>query len=212
MRNSKIETAGHLREFLAEAITLVKSGALPLERADRIHKLAGQINESFYAETQAAVANLRLTGVRIAMGSMRLGCATDELAPVEQQAIEHVAPLVSEPEGAPEPTPEPAPIPKPAAKAAPKAKPKRKAKPKAKAEIAPTPEIIPAPKSKYAGVIIGGDKSRGRPSERREPHNLKITPGGSITWIKRWCEQCVRTVYAKEAADCTAKFCKAKGA
>jgi len=52
--NDSIKTTGQLRTFLAKAMIDVRSGALDLERATRLVKLASQINENFYAEVNVA--------------------------------------------------------------------------------------------------------------------------------------------------------------
>jgi hypothetical protein len=52
--NGKIQTTGEMRNFLSEMMIGVKNGTLDLDKASRITKLAGQINESFYAEIKVA--------------------------------------------------------------------------------------------------------------------------------------------------------------
>lgn len=49
-KTTGIRTTGELRAFLAQALEDVKDGTLEPERANRITKLAAQINESFYSE------------------------------------------------------------------------------------------------------------------------------------------------------------------
>lgn len=53
MANS-IKTTGQLREFLANMLVGINNGDLDPERARTITKMAGQINESFYAEIKTA--------------------------------------------------------------------------------------------------------------------------------------------------------------
>lgn len=52
--SGKIKTTGEMREFLATMMLGVKNGDLDLDKASRITKLAGQVNESFYAEVKVA--------------------------------------------------------------------------------------------------------------------------------------------------------------
>ena len=69
----KIRTTGQLRDFLAGMMMGVKSGDLDLDKASRITKLAGQVNESFYAEIK--VASIRAAaGEELAkLGAMPIG-------------------------------------------------------------------------------------------------------------------------------------------
>lgn len=53
MRGS-IKTTGQLRDFLVLTMEDVKAGMLDPDKASRITKLAGQVNESFYAEIKTA--------------------------------------------------------------------------------------------------------------------------------------------------------------
>lgn len=71
--HAKIKTTGDLREFLADTILNVKSGQLELDRASRITKLAGQINESFYAEIKAAKVRAEARQVVVQLGQLALG-------------------------------------------------------------------------------------------------------------------------------------------
>lgn len=50
----KLNTTGDLRNFLADVMMEVKDNGLNLDKASQITKLAGQINESFYAEIKVA--------------------------------------------------------------------------------------------------------------------------------------------------------------
>jgi hypothetical protein len=63
---SKIKTTGQLREFLCSSINSVANGTLDVQKASHITKLAGQVNESIYAEA------------RIAKMQIDLGRAADE--------------------------------------------------------------------------------------------------------------------------------------
>ena len=49
-----IQTAGHLRAFLCDAMTDVRSGLLDVDRASVIQKLAAQVNENMYAEAKVS--------------------------------------------------------------------------------------------------------------------------------------------------------------
>ena len=50
----KIKTTGELRDFLSDMLLGIKNGDLDPEKARNITKMAGQINESFYAEIKVA--------------------------------------------------------------------------------------------------------------------------------------------------------------
>lgn len=52
--NESIRNAGQLRAFLCDAIVDVRSGALAVDKASVIQKLAAQINENLYAEAKVA--------------------------------------------------------------------------------------------------------------------------------------------------------------
>ncbi len=47
-----IQNTGQLREFLVDMMVGVKNGMVDTEKARNLVKLAGQVNESFYAETK----------------------------------------------------------------------------------------------------------------------------------------------------------------
>lgn len=66
----KIKTTGQLREFLAKMIVDVESGSIDLDKASRITKLAGQINESFYAEVKVAKTRAEAGHIMSDIGSM----------------------------------------------------------------------------------------------------------------------------------------------
>lgn len=51
---AKIKTTGELREFLAGLLPKIEKGTVDLDAARTITKMAGQINESFYAEVKIA--------------------------------------------------------------------------------------------------------------------------------------------------------------
>mgnify|MGYP001597369019 CR=1 FL=1 len=52
--SGKINTTGELRDFLGKMMFEVRDNGLNLDKANQITKLAGQINESFYAEIKVA--------------------------------------------------------------------------------------------------------------------------------------------------------------
>jgi len=70
---SKIKTTGELRDFLAEMMVDVKNGSLDLDKARNITKLAGQINESFYAEIKVAKIRAEAGEVMTGLGAMIVG-------------------------------------------------------------------------------------------------------------------------------------------
>jgi len=71
--SGKIKTTGELRDFLANMMIGVKNGDLDLDKASRITKLAGQINESFYAEIKVAVLRTEAGEEFTKLGAMAVG-------------------------------------------------------------------------------------------------------------------------------------------
>lgn len=71
--NDSIKTTGELRAFLAKAMVDVQSGAMDLDRANRIVKLAGQINESLYAEVKVAKMRFDVNEPPDTLGETLLG-------------------------------------------------------------------------------------------------------------------------------------------
>ena len=71
--SEKIRTTGDLRSFLAAMMLDVKNGAVDLDKASRITKLAGQINESFYAEVKVAKVRTEAGEAMGALGGMVVG-------------------------------------------------------------------------------------------------------------------------------------------
>lgn len=67
------KTTGELRTFLATMMLGVKNGDLSVDAASRITKLAGQINESMYAEVKVAKVRAEAGIVSPAFGNMQLG-------------------------------------------------------------------------------------------------------------------------------------------
>lgn len=62
-----------MREFLATMMVGVKNGDLKLDEAARITKLAGQINESFYAEVKVARVRQEAGENMPGLGDMSIG-------------------------------------------------------------------------------------------------------------------------------------------
>lgn len=71
--NKQMKTTGELRDFLATMMVGVKNGDLDLDKASRITKMAGQINESFYAEIKVAKVRAEAGEELTALGSLPLG-------------------------------------------------------------------------------------------------------------------------------------------
>lgn len=71
--SGKIKTTGELRDFLANMMIGVKNGDIDLDKASRITKLAGQINESFYAEIKVAKIRAEAGEELIDLGAMVVG-------------------------------------------------------------------------------------------------------------------------------------------
>jgi len=71
--SKSIKTAGDLREFLINMMIGVKNGHQELESARAIVKIAGQINESLYAEIKAAKMNLDAGKEAAALGYLPIG-------------------------------------------------------------------------------------------------------------------------------------------
>ena len=75
--SGKIKTTGELREFLASMMVGVKTGDLNLDKASRITKMAGQINESFYAEIKVAKIRLEAGEAMKKLGEMPIKADED---------------------------------------------------------------------------------------------------------------------------------------
>ena len=70
---ASIKTTGELRDFLVNMMIGVKNGDLDLDKASRITKLAGQINESFYAEIKVAKIRAEAGEAMSVLGNMSVG-------------------------------------------------------------------------------------------------------------------------------------------
>jgi len=68
-----IKTAGELRDFLINMMIGVKDGHQEVESARTIVKIAGQINESLYAEIKYAKMHLDAGKEAAALGTLQLG-------------------------------------------------------------------------------------------------------------------------------------------
>ena len=71
--SGKIKTTGEPRDFLANMMLGVKNGDIDLDKASRITKLAGQINESFYAEIKVAKTRAEAGAAMVDLGAMAVG-------------------------------------------------------------------------------------------------------------------------------------------
>ena len=71
--SEKLVTTGQLREFLASMMQAVKSGEVEITQAAQITKLAGQINESFYAEVKIAKVRAEANKEMSELGALRIG-------------------------------------------------------------------------------------------------------------------------------------------
>jgi len=71
--SKSIKTAGELREFLINMMIGVKNGHQELESARAIVKIAGQINESLYAEIKAAKMHLDAGKEAASLGNLAIG-------------------------------------------------------------------------------------------------------------------------------------------
>ncbi len=58
---AKIETTADLRKFLCASINSVANGTMDVEKARNITKLAGQVNESIYAEVKVQKTKIEMS-------------------------------------------------------------------------------------------------------------------------------------------------------
>jgi len=68
-----MKTVGEMREFLAAMVIGIKDGDLSVEKAARITKMVGQINESIYAEVKALKVRAELQMELKELGDMPIG-------------------------------------------------------------------------------------------------------------------------------------------
>jgi hypothetical protein len=76
--NARIKTTGQLRQFLSDAILAVKNGDMTPDAASKITKLAGQINESFYAEVKVQQIAVAAGATANELGSLKIDGADME--------------------------------------------------------------------------------------------------------------------------------------
>jgi len=69
----QISTTGELRDFLVTMMVGVKDGVVQIDKASQITKLAGQVNESIYAEIKAARLKIDLGNEADKLGQMNIG-------------------------------------------------------------------------------------------------------------------------------------------
>lgn len=84
VNTKKIKTTGQLRDFLASMMVEVKTGTLDLDKARNITKLAGQINESMYAEVKVAKVRAEAGQIMPDLGSMQIGESNNEPEAADQ--------------------------------------------------------------------------------------------------------------------------------
>ena len=80
-----IKNAGELRAFLIDVMEEVRAGTCDPLKADRIAKLAAQVNESFYSEAQLSLTAFKIGGKVIGIGEVEIGDRANQ----PNQAIEH---------------------------------------------------------------------------------------------------------------------------
>jgi hypothetical protein len=71
--NEKIKTTGQLRSFLANMMSGILNGEIDISKAGQITKLAGQINESFYAEVKVAKVRAEAGENMPSLGDLNIG-------------------------------------------------------------------------------------------------------------------------------------------
>ena len=62
-----------LRDFLVTMMVGVKDGVVAIEKASAITKIAGQVNESIYAEIKQARLQIDVAGDKVALGKLKIG-------------------------------------------------------------------------------------------------------------------------------------------
>lgn len=71
--SDKIKTTGELRDFLSTMLLGIKNGDLDTDKARNITRMAGQINESFYAEVKIAQVRLDAGQQAVELGALPIG-------------------------------------------------------------------------------------------------------------------------------------------
>lgn len=82
MSKSKISNTGELREFLVNMMLGVKDGVLDTDKASKITKLAGEINDNLYAELKSHVVMLSMGKEASSigeLGTMNIGKASGDI-------------------------------------------------------------------------------------------------------------------------------------
>ena len=75
---SEIKTTGDLRTLLANAAKSVAQGAMDIQRAEALHKLAKNITESLYSETKIAMFRHEVEQPCERFGELALGNPDDQ--------------------------------------------------------------------------------------------------------------------------------------
>lgn len=70
---SEIQTTGHLRTMLANAVKAVAQGTMEISKAEAMHKLAKNITESLYSETKIAMFSHQIEKPVEPLGALPLG-------------------------------------------------------------------------------------------------------------------------------------------
>jgi len=70
---AKITTTGELRSFLCSTLNGISNGTIDADKARNIVKIAGQINESFYAEVKVARLKIDLDTEIADVGELKIG-------------------------------------------------------------------------------------------------------------------------------------------
>lgn len=69
---AKITNTGELRELLCSAINAVANGTMDADKARNITKIAGQVNESLYAEVKVKKLQMELKQASSDFGELSL--------------------------------------------------------------------------------------------------------------------------------------------
>lgn len=71
--SNAIKTTGQLRTLLANCAKAVSQGAMDIQRAEALHKLAKNITESLYSETKIAMFRHEIDQESPKFGEMQIG-------------------------------------------------------------------------------------------------------------------------------------------